>query len=173
MRGPYLSHSGPITRRARMVANTPAMLRLAIWMVVRWNSPRTTGISGATANQAKKHTKNATHVMWKARICGVEKLNRSMLVAFWEAAMRGSVRGCGRSLEQPEGRPRGTQRQRTPPPRPVAGGRVARYSAATAWPWSREATGAPMARPHGPTQVRVHLRWNIIRLPSTTAENAA
>ena len=65
-----------------MVMPTAAMLMLAIWSGVRWNSPLMTGMSGATANQAKKHTKKASQLRWKARICGVEKLKRSMRVAF-------------------------------------------------------------------------------------------
>jgi hypothetical protein len=40
-----------------------------------------TGISGAQANHAKKHTKNAIQVTWKARIWGVRRLNSSMRVA--------------------------------------------------------------------------------------------
>jgi len=39
------------------------------------------GIKGATANHAKKHTKNAIHVIWKARIGIVEKFVSSMRVA--------------------------------------------------------------------------------------------
>jgi hypothetical protein len=38
-----------------------------------------TGISGAQANQAKKQTKKAIQVRWKARICGVLKENSLML----------------------------------------------------------------------------------------------
>jgi hypothetical protein len=34
-----------------------------------------TGMSGAQANQAKKQTKKATQLRWKARICGVLKEN--------------------------------------------------------------------------------------------------
>jgi len=32
------------------------------------------GISGATANQAKKHTKKASQLKWNARICGVDSV---------------------------------------------------------------------------------------------------
>jgi hypothetical protein len=39
------------------------------------------GISGAHANQAKKHTKNAIHVRWKARIGALRMLKRSIRVA--------------------------------------------------------------------------------------------
>ena len=45
------------------------------------------GISGAAANQAKKQTKNAIQVMWKARICGVRMVNRSILVACGPVAL--------------------------------------------------------------------------------------
>jgi hypothetical protein len=65
-----------------MVIATAAMLMLAIWSLVRWNSPEITGMRGAQANQAKKQTKNASQLMWKARIAGVEKLNRLIFVAF-------------------------------------------------------------------------------------------
>jgi hypothetical protein len=41
------------------------------------------GISGAHANHAKKHTKNAIHVTWKARIGAVRMLNRSIRVALF------------------------------------------------------------------------------------------
>ena len=42
---------------------------------------RITGISGATANQAKKHTKNALHVRWNARIGMLLKLRSPNRVA--------------------------------------------------------------------------------------------
>src|SRR5712664_3108510 len=45
------------------------------------------GISGAAANHAKKQMKNAIHVTWKARICGVLKLKRSILVALGSVAL--------------------------------------------------------------------------------------
>ncbi len=70
--------------RTMMVMPTAAMPMLAIWSGVSFRSPLMTGISGATANQAKKQTKNAIHVRWKARICGVSKLNRSIRVALLE-----------------------------------------------------------------------------------------
>jgi hypothetical protein len=41
------------------------------------------GISGAQANHAKKQTKNAIHVRWKARIGGVRRLKRSIRVALF------------------------------------------------------------------------------------------
>ena len=41
------------------------------------------GISGAQANHAKKQTKNAIHVRWKARIGGVRMLKRSIRVALF------------------------------------------------------------------------------------------
>jgi hypothetical protein len=48
-----------------------------------------TGISGATANQAKKQTKNAIQLKWKARICGVEKEKSWIRVAFPALLMTG------------------------------------------------------------------------------------
>ena len=67
----------------RIVIATAAMLIFAIWSLVKLNSPLITGISGAQANHAKKQTKNASQVIWKARIAGVEKLNNFISVAFF------------------------------------------------------------------------------------------
>ena len=50
--------------------------------MVKLNSPAITGIRGAQANQAKKQTKNASQLMWNARIAGAEKLNNLIDVAF-------------------------------------------------------------------------------------------
>jgi hypothetical protein len=61
-----------------MVMATAAMLMSAICAIDRWNSPLMTGMSGAQANQAKKQTKKAIQVRWKARICGVLKENSCM-----------------------------------------------------------------------------------------------
>jgi hypothetical protein len=57
------------------------------------------GISGAVANQAKKQTKNAIQVRWKARICGVARLNKSMRVAFADtmAVIQEAAPALGRS----------------------------------------------------------------------------
>ncbi|MPN62979.1 hypothetical protein SDC9_210732 [bioreactor metagenome] len=41
-----------------------------------------TGMSGAQANQAKKQTKNASQLIWKARIAALLKLKRLIFVAF-------------------------------------------------------------------------------------------
>jgi hypothetical protein len=46
-----------------------------------------TGINGATANHAKKHTKKANQLMWKARIAGVENENSSMRVALFPVVL--------------------------------------------------------------------------------------
>jgi hypothetical protein len=40
-----------------------------------------TGINGAQANHAKKQTKKASQLIWKARIAEVLKLNRLIFVA--------------------------------------------------------------------------------------------
>jgi hypothetical protein len=61
---------------------TAAMLMLAICPGDSPNSPLMTGINGATANQAKKHTKKANQLMWKARMAGVEKENSWIRVSF-------------------------------------------------------------------------------------------
>ena len=105
--GPKWSRIGSIRKHAGMVTLTAAMLMLAIWPMLRWNSPLITGISGATANQAKKQTKNASHDMWKARLCGMVKFNGSMRVALWETGAAVPIR-----LEQgmPPGRRRSGHR---------------------------------------------------------------
>ena len=46
-----------------------------------------TGISGAHANHAKKHTKNASQDIWNARMAGVEKLNNLISVAFFASRL--------------------------------------------------------------------------------------
>src|ERR1700744_6469381 len=45
------------------------------------NSRWISGINGAHANHAKKHTKNAIHVRWKARIGALRMLKSSIRVA--------------------------------------------------------------------------------------------
>ena len=55
------------------------------------SSVRTTDISGAMPNQAKKQRKNAIHDMWNARICGVEKLSSAMRVALAEDSILGGL----------------------------------------------------------------------------------
>ncbi|EOW4409110.1 hypothetical protein ACT489_003221 [Acinetobacter baumannii] len=55
--------------------------------MVKPNSPLITGINGAQANHAKKQTKNASQVMWKARMAGVEKLNNLISVAFFASKL--------------------------------------------------------------------------------------
>src|SRR5262245_14881434 len=62
-------------------------------------SSRTTDISGAMPNHAKKHRKKAIHDMWNARICGVANVSRDMRVALWLTSManvRVSQRGLAR-----------------------------------------------------------------------------
>jgi hypothetical protein len=65
-----------------MVIATAALLMLAIWSLVKWNSPAMTGISGAQANHAKKQTKKASQLIWKALIAALLKLKRFIFVAF-------------------------------------------------------------------------------------------
>ena len=71
--------------RARIVIATEAMIELPIWALVRPSSSRTTAISGAMPNHAKKHKKKANQLMWNARICGVLRLNSWILVALFPA----------------------------------------------------------------------------------------
>jgi hypothetical protein len=60
---------------------------------------RIAGISGATANHAKKHTKNAIHVKWNARIGMLRKLRSANRVARCSMFAAPSLRGdqCKRS----------------------------------------------------------------------------
>src|SRR4029453_9209175 len=70
-----------------------AMLMLAICAGVRPRSARIVGINGATANQAKKQTKKAIHVRWKARIGMEVKVRSRRRVA--RCSMSGAP--CGRA----------------------------------------------------------------------------
>ena len=63
-----------------MIATEP-MISQPTWSFVRPISARTTVISGAIPNQAKKQRKNANHDRWNARICGVVRSNRLIRVA--------------------------------------------------------------------------------------------
>ena len=58
-----------------------------ICALVRLSSSRTIAISGAMPNQAKKQRKKENQERWKARICGVLRLNRSILVALFFMSM--------------------------------------------------------------------------------------
>src|SRR6478735_5408659 len=70
-----------------------------------------TGISGASENQAKKQTKNASQLMWKARMAGVEKENTCRRVALLapEFSLRLSMAG-GLSSGQSTGQRAGAGR---------------------------------------------------------------
>src|SRR4051812_27742224 len=76
-----------------IVMPTAAMLMFAIWPGVRLNSCLITGISGATANHAKKQTKNAIQLMWKARMAGVENEKRRICVSFFPLGFMGVPAG--------------------------------------------------------------------------------
>src|SRR4029079_13109042 len=80
-RGPMWSHNQPMKSRTRTVIATEAMVRFPICALVKWNSWRITGISGAMPNHPKKHRKNASHVMWNARMGALEKSLRRMRLA--------------------------------------------------------------------------------------------
>jgi hypothetical protein len=54
-RGPMRSHSHPTISRANAVTATDPMMHQPTWSLVSRNSSRTTAISGAMPNQAKKH----------------------------------------------------------------------------------------------------------------------
>src|SRR5438270_1135259 len=78
-----------MSTRIRTVPATDAITVFAICSGVRPRSARTTGMSGAIANHAKKTEKNASHVMWNARICGVESEKSSMRRALWASSTSG------------------------------------------------------------------------------------
>jgi hypothetical protein len=59
------------------------MIVLPICVFVRPRSSLTTAINGAIPNHPKKQRKNANHVIWNARICGVLRLNRLIRVALF------------------------------------------------------------------------------------------
>ena len=75
------SQRNPISARTTTVIATEAMVRLPICALVRWNSWRMTGISGARPNHPKKQMKNANHDMWNARMGTLVKSASRMLVA--------------------------------------------------------------------------------------------
>src|SRR5262249_38830108 len=80
-----------------------AITVLPICALLRCSSSRTTAISGAIPNQPKKHRKNDSQVMWKARIWGVRRLLSWMATAL-EAGrcMAGTLLiDTGKSCEPP------------------------------------------------------------------------
>ena len=85
------SHNQPINSRATTVIDTEPMTSQPICDCVRAISSRTTFMSGAMPNHAKKQRKNANHVMWNARICGVDTLNSRMRVALLVTSTTASV----------------------------------------------------------------------------------
>src|SRR5688500_3411586 len=73
------------------------------------NSSQISDINGQTANQTKKHTKNAIHVRWNVRIGIVEKFKSCRRVA--RSVMHRSMKqehpmqaGCQRSNQAVSGR---------------------------------------------------------------------
>ena len=86
-RGPMRSHNHPISSRAMTVAATEPMTSQPICDCVSAISSRTIVMSGAMPNQAKKQRKNANHVIWNARICGVSILNSRIRVALLVTSM--------------------------------------------------------------------------------------
>jgi hypothetical protein len=92
-RGPMTSHIQPASSRAKIVTATEPMMHQPTCSLVSCNSPRTTAISGAMPNQAKKHKKKAIHDMWNARMFGVERLNSAMRVALPSASMADDLGG--------------------------------------------------------------------------------
>jgi hypothetical protein len=60
--------------RAKMVADTAAMMVLPTCGLVNPKSARMAGMRGAIPNHPKKQTKKVIHVMWKVRIWMPPKL---------------------------------------------------------------------------------------------------
>src|SRR5262245_54616619 len=89
-RGPKRSHNQPTTSRATIVMATEPITHQPICSFEKCISSRTTDISGAMPNHAKKHRKKAIHDMWNARICGVANDSREMRVALSFVAMADS-----------------------------------------------------------------------------------
>src|SRR5690606_12645794 len=76
-RGPSVSHSLPINKRAMIVAETEAMMMLPTSLLVKPSSSRIMGINGATPNHPKKQKKKVIHVIWNVFIW--MPLNEKML----------------------------------------------------------------------------------------------
>ena len=98
-RGPIRSHSQPISSLATTVTATDPMMIQPICDCVSPISSRTSIISGAMPNQAKKQRKNANQLMWNARICGVEKLKTRIRTALPVTSIAGSLRAGARADE--------------------------------------------------------------------------
>ena len=82
IRAPYLSQSGPLTNRRKMVPATEQMLDVQICFLDRPRVSFTSGNSGAMANQMKKAVKKHPHEQWKARMCGRLKDRSLISVAY-------------------------------------------------------------------------------------------
>lgn len=78
MRGPYLSHKGPLMKRKKMVPATEQILDVQISFLVKPSVSLTSGSRGAIANQMKNAMKKQNHEQWKARMCGLLK-ERSLI----------------------------------------------------------------------------------------------
>src|SRR5580704_17640166 len=108
LRGPIRSHSHPIRIRTRMVMATAAMAELPTCSLVRWSSSRIIGIRGAIPNQPKKHRKNASHAMWKARIGALWKSSSLIVVALfrmfiWPSLLKHAQNGAPERASYGEG----------------------------------------------------------------------
>src|SRR3990167_300111 len=80
-RGPNRSSSRPTASRAKNVSATEAITLVPICCRLKPRSSRISGMSGATANHPTNEVKNASQLMWKARIGGLEKSASLMRVA--------------------------------------------------------------------------------------------
>src|SRR6187397_3063656 len=85
--GPKRSHNQPTTSLATIVIATDPITHQPTCCLEKWSSSRTTDISGAIPNHAKKHRKKAIHDMWNARICGVANASNEIRVALRFSSM--------------------------------------------------------------------------------------
>mmetsp|Transcript_5310 Transcript_5310/g.6202 ORF Transcript_5310/g.6202 Transcript_5310/m.6202 type:complete len:204 (-) Transcript_5310:56-667(-) len=74
IRAPNLSHRGPRRNRIIAVPATDVIFEVQISLLLIPRVSCTSGRSGAIANQMRKARKKQIHDMWKARICGLSKL---------------------------------------------------------------------------------------------------
>lgn len=68
IRGPNMSHAGPIARREKMEPMKEAIPALPMSVWVRLRSLRMTSRSGGIAKVEKKQEKSESHARWKARM---------------------------------------------------------------------------------------------------------
>ena len=81
IRAPYLSQTGPLIKRMRIVPATEQMDVVQMSVLVTLKVFLMSTNKGATANQMKKATWKLHQEQWNARMCGREKLRSLISVA--------------------------------------------------------------------------------------------